>query len=199
MNEVERSLATLREMFETRGVATDGALDAGSENVNAVLEAARNDTQVFFIDVPASSIRILYNLNQKFRVQDVRRALQQGANYSHLVFVTRERPSSQASLSSTILQQNSTVTFELFRIVELQVNITKHRLVPRHEVIKSEGEIADIIARYHLRSRYQLPLITSTDPIARFLGLQPGQVVRISRASPSSGTYLLFRCCQKGA
>lgn len=82
-----------------------------------------------------------------------------------------------------------------FQLKELQINITKHFLVPKHEKVpkKDEQEILDF---YNLKSKTQLPLILKTDPMSRYLGLQSGDLVKITRNnSPSSGEYVIYRCC----
>ena len=86
---------------------------------------------------------------------------------------------------------------QVFEFAELQYNLSKHTLVPPHTAIRNEADIDEVLRRYTLKSRYQLPLILSTDPMARYLALKPGQLVRIVRESPSAGTYVLYRCCQR--
>ena len=84
---------------------------------------------------------------------------------------------------------------QVFVIPELLFNITRHRLVPKHEVVADPDEISQVIKRYNVRTRTQLPIILRTDPVARYFGLKPGQLMRITRISPSSGLYTMYRCC----
>ena len=69
------------------------------------------------------------------------------------------------------------IVLETFREEELRVDITEHELVPEHQVL-SDGEKDALLKRYKL-SETKLPRIQLTDPVARFYGMQRGEVVKI--------------------
>lgn len=82
--------------------------------------------------------------------------------------------------------------FELRRLI---CNLSRHYLVPRHEPIRDEQEIGVILKRLMINSRFQLPIIYDKDPMAQYLALKHGQLVRVVRESPTSGLHIVYRCC----
>lgn len=78
----------------------------------------------------------------------------------------------------------------------VEIDITKHRLVPKHEVLSQE-EAKEVLERYQIEP-HQLPLLLSSDPVARVIGAKPGDIVKITRKSPTSGEIVIYRYVVEG-
>jgi len=83
---------------------------------------------------------------------------------------------------------------QIFLMQELMYNPTKHELVPKHEKMNNE-DVKKLMENLKLKAKTQLPFIQKTDVIARWLGIQSGDVVKITRYSPTSGKSYYYRCC----
>ena len=79
-------------------------------------------------------------------------------------------------------------------IKRLQYNILKHELVPQH-IVLSEIEVDEIMKKYNITDKIQFPDISRFDPVAKVIGLRPGQVCRIIRPSKTSILSNYYRIC----
>ncbi len=79
-------------------------------------------------------------------------------------------------------------------IKRLQFNILKHSLVPEH-IIMSDEEVEEIMKKYNIVNKYDFPDISRFDPVARVIGLRPGDICKIIRPSKTSITSNYYRIC----
>lgn len=183
-NEIMLSFATVKQMLVDRELDISSISSEPADELLARCGAERSE--VFSVDIESCNLRVIYDMHPKLRMTDIKKLLD--SSHSTHIVVARERQSLGKGIPSDI---------QVFELAELQYNISQHELVPKHVAIRDESQIEAIMKRYGLKSRYQLPLIMHTDPMARYLAIKPGQLVLITRHSPSAGTYSLYRCCQK--
>ena len=91
-------------------------------------------------------------------------------------------------MAKKLVENSVEKKFELFTQDELQYNITKHRLVPKHIKLNNE-DAKDFKKKYGLK----FPALLKTDPVCRFYDFQRGDVIKIIRQESCGNTYITHR------
>ena len=78
----------------------------------------------------------------------------------------------------------------------LSFNVFEHYLVPKHEVLSPEEKKA-VLEKYRIEP-YKLPHIKVSDPVVRVIGAKPGDIIKITRRSPTAGEYIYYRYVVEG-
>eukprot|EP00035_Acanthoeca_spectabilis_P021493 m.438536 g.438536 ORF g.438536 m.438536 type:complete len:216 (+) comp18254_c0_seq1:242-889(+) len=136
---------------------------------------------VFFPDNPTVSTDDISSYFKKMQENSVRRGI--------IAYRQKITPMARTGIQ----EMKPSYTLEQFTELELMVNITEHMYVPKHTVL-SDADKAIILERYKMTEE-QMPRIQESDPISRYFGLVPGQLLKIVRNSPTAGRYVTYRIC----
>lgn len=118
-------------------------------------------------------------------------AAMQNDRIHHVIFILKEgifTPNARRNIDKL---RAKGFYIECFEQKEVLINITEHSLVPKHEPLSKESK-EELLNRYHITDT-QLPRIFKTDPVCRYLGVEPGTVLKITRKSETSGRYVTYR------
>jgi DNA-directed RNA polymerase subunit H (RpoH/RPB5) len=203
-----RSRRTLLRILADRGYNTKPFENFGPEEIEAMVIAG---PQALRMDLerpkPADSnitkCRVLYNLTKlKSRLSGFLHALTDKEKGEDIVepsntevIVMLAAPEGEPVVDmyhSAAYEQYSSkgLRISFFRIANLVIHPSEHVLVPKHEKLAEE----DI--PLPKAERHKLPFIRfHEDMQARVLGLVPRDIVKITRPSPSSGVYTMYRIC----
>lgn len=164
---MERAYQTCIEIFTQRGYEITSqdeeqisAIKQNGEEIYAFL----SEIPKFNTDRAQEYIGLMYEL---------------GIKHSLLVY-----KNSITSAAKKIEQNLPDMKIELFSLEELQYNITKHRLQPKFECLPKK-EADDFKKKYGTR----FAIMLKSDPISRFYGYQPGNVIKVTRKNG----YVTFR------
>ncbi len=72
-----------------------------------------------------------------------------------------------------------------------EFNPLKHKMIPNHEIL-NEDEVKEILSEYNIEKE-QLPKIRVSDPVSVHIKAKVGDVVRVTRESPTAGKSLYYR------
>lgn len=97
------------------------------------------------------------------------------------------------STKKYIINQINTGDFiiEMFLYQELTINISKHVLVKRHEIVSDETKL-EILKKYKIEA-HMLPSILITDTMCRYICGRLGDIIKITRSEETSGESDYFR------
>jgi len=175
--------------FRAKFCRGDAGLDEGDE-----VDKEKLTIYATYKDDPEQQIFVFFPKEAKVGVKKIKEYAEKmkDASVANAILVV---PTALTAFAKSALQDVFAPKFmiEQFQEQELLVNITEHVLVPEHKVL-SEEEKQTLLKRYRVKET-QLPRIQLHDPIARYYGLQRGEVVRIVRPSQTAGRYVTYRLC----
>ena len=79
---------------------------------------------------------------------------------------------------------------------ESPVDVLNHVYVPKHELLPNT-EKKRVLERWHATPE-QLPSILVSDPVVKEIGAKPGDIVKITRESPTAGEITYYRFVVEG-
>lgn len=208
-----RSRKTILEILSKRGYNTKPFENFGPDEITLMLSDRVKNDEAFRMDLerPAESTdtgitqcRVLYSLQTKLKprlpyfVADLISPESSDpveAKTTEVIVLVNE-PVAEIFHSAAYEQfQKNKLRIFFFPIANLVVNPSEHMLVPKHERVPTQ-EHAALMKKYNVERKSQLEWIRfHEDMQARVLGLVPLDIVKITRASPSSGEYVLYRVC----
>ena len=111
-----------------------------------------------------------------------------------LIFVTKDDLNDRNTSELKFIWKKYSIFVNLIGIKFLQFDILAHSMVPNHRVLtKQETEV--VMKRYNIDSLTKFPEISRFDPVSKVIGIKPGDVCEIKRASKSSIETVYYRVC----
>lgn len=178
---------TILEMLHDRGYKIDKIRDVSydefmimyEENNYDILDDEKKINVVFFKETKTFAKKDLESITQHSK-------LEYGEDIK-IIIILKEK----TKLISKELSNDLYKNVQLFLFKDLIFNKTKHSIVPKH-ILLSDDEAKSILNKYAC-TKNQLPKILSTDPIAQYYDMKPGNIVKIIRQSTASGDYISYR------
>ena len=197
-NIIKKSFTILKEMLNDRNEDITKIENMTEEE----LLSFYTNSSIFDIEVN-DKLKIIYNMASKIKIQDIRKFInideENEKNEKNekndldktIIFISKEKLTTNNFKSFN--EYKNKVNLQFFYIKELLFNIYRHELVPKHDVISSNEEIKKIMDKYLMKNKFQFPLILHTDPVCKYLNIKSNSLVKITRPSPTSGEYILYR------
>jgi DNA-directed RNA polymerase subunit H (RpoH/RPB5) len=208
ISQIYQSRKIILELMEKQGFDVSGYKNFNVSEINAMKQ---NNQLDMLLDLKTENSGEKTSNGNKIYIRYYLAKTIRPANISEMIddlFVLTETLKKQDTLYIIIKDNvNETLINELkdiwerdgiFIIIEnikyLQFNILNHSLVPPHSIM-SDNDVKEVIKKYNITDKIQFPDISRFDPVARAIGLRPGQVCHIIRPSKTSIQSDYYRIC----
>lgn len=112
-----------------------------------------------------------------------------------IIFITNDDPNDSINKTTTQIYYTENMFITVINIKRLLFNILEHSQVPPHRILNDE-ERTDLYKKYNIiNDTEQLPTISRFDPVAKAIGMRPGQVCEIIRPSKTAIQSKYYRLC----
>ena len=165
----------------------DMLLETKEENVNA--------------ENPKKKVYIRYYLTGKLTTKNIQEIIddlfiltETLTKNDSLYIIIKDDPNETMINELKHIWETENIFIVIENIKRLQFNILKHSLVPSHRVM-NENEVKEVMIKYNITNMSEFPDISRFDPVARVIGLRPGQVCHILRPSKTAILTNYYRVC----
>ncbi len=83
------------------------------------------------------------------------------------------------------------IKIEIFKYEDLQIDITRHELVPEHRLLTEEEKL-EVLKEFSTKIEL-LPRITTDDPVSKFYGFEKHDMIKITGFSETAGIRETYR------
>ena len=126
----------------------------------------------------------IYNVEQLLSKEDM------------LVIVMKTMPNDTLIKHQKQIWEEKGIFIVIHGIPKLQFNLLDHEFVPPH-IKLTEDEGKQIMNKYNIMDKSQMPDISRFDPVALAIGLRPGEICKIERTSKTSIQSNYYRICSQ--
>lgn len=112
-----------------------------------------------------------------------------------LLIITNDKINDTLRELLSNIYKNDNKFVSVLNLNDYLFNILAHEMVPPHRVL-FQDEKDMIYKKYYITSDKELPEISRFDPVALAMGIRPGELVEITRSSPTAITTKYYRLCK---
>lgn len=204
INDIYNARKVLINILERRGFDTTGY---NNFNVNEIQSMAENDQLDMLLNSkeedggePIKKMFVKYHLTKLsnpavydiiddlFSVDDIL------SKKDELIIIVKDKPNVKIQQLVELIYKTDSIYFNISSVKEYMFNILDHNMVPQHRVM-TNAEKENVKTKYNVVKDKEFPEISRFDPVAKVIGLRPGQLCEIIRPSPTSIKSIYYRLC----
>lgn len=211
VNELYKSRLNLLEQLKRQGYDVHNEMGAGVNEIVSMYETQQLHMTLTTVDTgagataPKRRVRVHYALEGGLRQAGLANLVDlyfgiEGSlspQTDSLVVLVRTHRDINGTLAEKVVEfwESSRIFVTLQSLDRLQYQILDHKYVPPHRIMTPE-ETASLVTQFKLPGNGKgLPNISRNDPVAKAIGIRPGEVCEILRPSKTAIVAKYYRVC----
>jgi len=195
-----KSRNILLSQLKTRGFEVDEYSHFNSNELHAMIQ---NEQLDMLISNDVSKIYVRYLIKKQIKTKDLNELVSElfesdeavlNPTTDQLIIVSKVHVNDTLRSWMELKFNSEGIFTTIINIDNIMFNVLEHDLVPEHRVLTDEQK-TQLYKKYFIHNDSQLPEISRFDPVAVAIGIRPGQVCEIKRASETSIKSLYYRIC----
>ena len=140
----------------------------------------KDEEQILALKKDGKQVCAFISNTPKFNVEKIQEyiSIMKQLDVSHAIIIYKD---SATPVAKKIIEESNEIIIELFQEDELKYNVTKHYLVPKHELAYEKGSKGAIEFKKKYSNKF--PILLQNDPVSRFYGFKNGDIIKVTRKS----------------
>jgi DNA-directed RNA polymerase subunit H (RpoH/RPB5) len=201
LNQLYQSRKNLLEIFETNGYDTSN-YNGFSQHEIHIMEESKELDMLIEKKNKSHKVYVHYYFEKTLKENNLRLMIDElfentaKLTKNDTLFIIREEePNETLYKDLKQIWDTSGIYIIVERRKYLLYNILNHILQPKFKIIEEMNEMEEIKKRYNIADMNNFPNISRFDPVARAIGLRPGDVCHIIRPSKTAIEANYYRVC----
>ena len=202
-NLIYKSFINLLKLLDHQGFNIDSEKDISLSELQNRIET--NNINFLVENEKGEKCYVIYHITKQLRpshiheyTEDIYQFRELLDEKDQLIIITKDKFNftNNSGLSDTIEKSINELIYyiNVFPISTLQFSILDHTLVPKHTKLNPE-EVKTFMSAYKIKDTANIPTISKFDPVAKAIGLRPGEICEIIRPSKTVVESKYYRIC----
>jgi DNA-directed RNA polymerase subunit H (RpoH/RPB5) len=197
---ITKSRSNLLEQLEYQGYDISSYKEFSIEEINAMHGNKQLDMTLTGDNKKA---HIVYHIEKTLRKENIDEYVEKIFNIEQLlskndmlVIIMKTQPNDTIIKHLKHIWEEKNIFIVIHGLPKLQFNLLKHDFVSPHTILTKQ-EADDIMKKYNIMNKSEMPNISRFDPVALSIGLRPNEVCKIIRTSKTSIQSNYYRICSQ--
>ena len=200
---VHKSREVILDILTTRGFDTEEYKNFSISEIHSLVQHNQLD---MLVENPETKKKVYikyYNLDKTIQARHIHETVESLFTVEQilspdddLIIIVKDEPNDTLQKLQRASYEHDGIFLTLINIDRLHFNILNHSLVPKHTLLSTES-MEKVKKKYNITDNKNFPSIFRFDPVSQVLGIRPGQVFEIERASKTAISSIFYRICSQ--